>query len=242
MRQLVIFLSMILVFASCKKTGDCFKSTGDTISESRELEPFTSIELNDNVDLFLIADSVHSARVEAGENLIENIKTNVSNGVLTITNQNSCNWVRSLKNEFKVYLSLPHLKQLTCTGSGDVIGQGYLTTDTINIDLVDAYSSVYLDLYATQVFARVHTGPGDIVLRGNADYCYTYSTGTGFIYSHELSARETWAFNSGAGDIYVNPIDTLRAEINYIGDVFYRGNPGNIKLEDNGEGELIPLD
>lgn len=244
MRRFSIFLALIVLLNSCKKGGlrDCFKSTGDTTTEFRNLESFTEIELLDNVDVYLIPDSHYSAKVEAGENLIGEIKTEVANGVLTISNENSCNWVRSLKNEFKVYVYLPYFKQLTCRGSGDVIGQGGHTTDTLNIDLWEAYTSVYLDVNANQVFVRNHTGPGDVILRGIADYCYTYTTGNGFIFCDEFTTRESWAFNTGTGDIYVNAKDTLRAEINYIGNVFYTGNPSNIKLEDNGDGELIPLD
>lgn len=241
MRITLVFLSLFFI-TSCKKDlGDCFKSTGEITTEIRPLTPFRAIEVNDNVDVYIMQDSILEARVEAGDNLIGKIKTEVVNGILKISNENDCNWVRSLKNKFKVYISTPDLTELTCYGTGTILSSNTITVDTLLIDLWETYSNISLSINTQYVHAKNHTGPGDIHLLGSSDFVYAYSTGNGFIYCDGLITRKTWVIHGGTGEIYVNAQDTLRAEINYIGNIYYSGQPSTIDLNDNGDGNLVPL-
>ena len=76
---------------------DCLKSTGDIIKEQRFVKDFTTLVVHDNIFVTLTQDTENSLEVEAGENLLSLIKTDVDGGTLTITNDNSCNWVLSYK-------------------------------------------------------------------------------------------------------------------------------------------------
>lgn len=241
MRVAFIFLSLIIL-TSCKKDlGDCFKGTGDITTEIRELPPFTHIEVYDNVDLYITQDTLFEAKVEAGEKLIGKVKLKVEKGILKITNENDCNWVRSLKNEFKVYLSVADFKELTCYGTGEIASTNTITSDTVLVDLWETYSNISLQVTAKYVHAKNHTGPGDIKIVGSTDYFYSYTTGNGFIDCDELVSKKTFALNGGTGEVYVNAQESLYAEINYIGNIHYAGQPTTIELNDNGDGELIPL-
>ncbi len=242
MRLSLVFL-VFVTLASCKKDiGDCFKGTGDTTTETRNLPYFDKIEVNDNVSVYITQDSIPEVRIEAGSKLIGKIKTEVSQGVLKISNQNDCNWVRSLKNQFTVYINLTELTELTCYGTGNIFSTNTISADTLLIDLWESYSNISLQVEADYVHAKNHTGPGDVQLIGNTNFFYAYSTGNGFVYCDGLIANEAWAIHSGTGEMYVNAQDTLNAEINYIGNVHYAGNPSTINLNGNGEGELIALD
>src|SRR4051812_21162166 len=109
-------------FSTCKKENmcDCFKSTGHTTSEYREVSGFDQIKLHNNVDLIITPGKPFSCRVTAGSNLIDMVKTKVEGNMLVISNENKCNWVRSFKNRFTVELSMPSLTYLYFTGSGTV--------------------------------------------------------------------------------------------------------------------------
>jgi len=243
MRNLAFLLPGIFFFTSCKKAdlGDCFKSAGEPAVEIRELPSFNRIETYDNVDVYITLDTFNQARVEAGEHLIEKIKTEVKDGVVKIENLNSCNWVRSFKNEYSVYLTVDTFKELDCYGVGDIIGESPITTDSVKIEMLNSYSDVFLEVHANYVHAKIHAGPGDVHLVGSTDFCYTYSTGAGFIYASELVAREAWAITSGTGEIYVNAQDKLFCQIDYISNVYYKGNPTSIEQQGNGSGKLVHL-
>ena len=50
---------LLLLISGCGKTGiDCFTSTGEIINEERSVDEFDSIEINNNVNLFISKDSI----------------------------------------------------------------------------------------------------------------------------------------------------------------------------------------
>src|SRR5438067_439983 len=83
----------LCIVSGCKKENmcDCIKSTGDIITEHRSIADFTELEVYKNVIVTIVQDTVVYADVEAGENLMPLIDTEVSGGVLKITNNNKCN-------------------------------------------------------------------------------------------------------------------------------------------------------
>ncbi len=210
--------------------------------ESRVVADFHSIEVDNDIDLYLSQDTLFKLEVEAGENLIDKIQTKVEGGVLNISNENKCNWSRSFKNEFKVYLTLKELKSISCFGVGEVRTQGSIDCDTLNIDLWSSYSDLYLNVTAKSGLVKNHTGPGDCTISGVTEELYAYSTGNGFIFADQLQSNVTSAISGGTGELYVYAKDSLFARIDYIGNVYYAGNPTSISLNGSGDGRLIPLD
>ena len=76
-------------------------STGKTITEVRQPGNFNEIELDNNINLYITQGNYNQITIEAGENLMKRITTNVSNNCLYIKNQNTCNWVRELQERDK---------------------------------------------------------------------------------------------------------------------------------------------
>ena len=93
---LAVLLIYMLLNEGCKKAGvcDCFKGTGEISTEERQLPTFTSVYVEDNVNLIFVEDTVQKVIVEAGKNLLKNIKTEMIGDQLQIRNINKCNFVR----------------------------------------------------------------------------------------------------------------------------------------------------
>ena len=94
---LIIASVLLLILTGCQQDeGVCIKSTGKVITREQLTLPFHYIEVYDNINLILTQDtSLSSIKVEAGENLIDGISTEIDNGRLILRNQNNCNWLRS---------------------------------------------------------------------------------------------------------------------------------------------------
>src|SRR5664279_908967 len=89
--NLVCLLLCLQVLAcSCKRDG-CTLSPGTRTRETRNLSSFNEIILYDKINLVVTQDSVQRVTVEAGENLVPGIRTDVANNILTIKNNNKCN-------------------------------------------------------------------------------------------------------------------------------------------------------
>ena len=82
---------IVLVQPACNPV-ECFKRTGNIVKEDMQVADFTTIMINDNVEVLLRNDSSNIVTVEAGSNLIQSIKTEVEGDILKITNENTCNW------------------------------------------------------------------------------------------------------------------------------------------------------
>ncbi|MBK7969103.1 MAG: DUF2807 domain-containing protein [Bacteroidetes bacterium] len=84
-RIFIVMLATIFV-ASCGKDQlcNCLKKTGDEITEVRSVSSFSSIEMNNNVDVIIIPDTFFSIKVTCGKNLMDGLKTEVKNNRLEI--------------------------------------------------------------------------------------------------------------------------------------------------------------
>lgn len=225
---------------SCKKEnlGDCFKSTGSIEEEERSIGAFTHIELHDRINLYVNYGSERKLKVRAGENLHEFIRTNIEGNRLVIENDNKCNWVRSFKKEIDVFLSTPNINEITYYGSGELRFQNTFITDTLLINLWEASGDLFVNVDATYVELKTHTGVGTISCIGEADELVAFVGGNGFVDAANTPALKVLAVNESTGYIRVNAINQLEAFIRGDGDINYLGEP-KIDLLDAGRGSLI---
>ena len=233
---IVVFISLF----SCKKEnmGDCFKSTGKVIIEERALEPFSSLEVNNHMDVFVTYDSVYSIAVKAGENLQSLIRTEVANNKLTLKNDNKCNWVRSFKNRIEIHIATPTLSELTFYSSGNLTFENQFQSDQLYVNLWESSGDLNLNVATTDLELKSHTGTGTITCRGTSKKYVAYMGGNGFVDSKDLICEEVLAVNENTGNLIVNAQNKLQADIRSSGNVEYYGNP-TIELNDTGKGELI---
>jgi hypothetical protein len=238
---LMMLVTLVFTMEGCKKDR-CLKSTGSIIKEERQLGDFGKIILTDNINLYITQDSINRAEVEAGANLIPYIKTEVENRVLTVRDDNTCNWMRSYKKKINVYLHCRELFLLEYRGGGNVSGTNTIVSDTLELDFWDGSGSVTLDVNCRTVRMHLHTGPGDAFISGTTQNAYYYTRGNGLIRCDKLKSGYTLVDAAGTNDSYVHSSGMLIASIGYIGNVYYSGNPGLILPQINERGQLIPLE
>ena len=77
LKHLLPFL--IIALASCQRDqwDDCVTSTGATQAEERAVPAFSSIEIEDRIDLAFEARAIGSVAVEGGANLFGQVVTEV---------------------------------------------------------------------------------------------------------------------------------------------------------------------
>ena len=87
----------------------------------------------------------------------------------------------------------------------------------------------------------IHTGPANFIVVGKTDQNYAYSTGNGIIDCRNLASNYCYMVNASTADFYTNPKDHIDAEIKYLGNVYYMGNPPvkNQRLHNNAKGRLL---
>ncbi len=240
----IIALASILLFAGCKKEqwDDCITSTGPQRSEERVLAGFHTVDVSDRIDVVLDHVPATTIIVQAGRNLLDQVITEVRDSVLYIANDNRCNWVRSFKPRIMVKVPIGAVHSLVLRGTGDVSAMDTVRQDILRIDQWLAMGTVDLTVNVNSIEVGLHTGAGDVVLRGqvqaNANY---YSGIMGTIDAGDLRAAIVNINNSGVGDFHCWASDQLNVQINDAGDVYYRGDPA-IESSINGSGALIRIE
>jgi hypothetical protein len=239
----IIGVLLMTLVASCEKSDptDCFKNTGKDITEKRDVAFFDKIELNDNVNLVITQSDEYSISVRGGKNLLKKIKTEIVDGTLSISNNNSCNWMRSFDREITVYANVEVINTIDYRGSGDLSSSNALVSDSLLLNVWEGAGKVDLNIDVLRNIIYFHIGTADVYYRGKANLAYITASSFGPIHAEELDVGIIYMRSEGSNDCYVHPITRLEATIKNIGNIYYKGNPVVI-LNDEGSGELIKLE
>jgi putative autotransporter adhesin-like protein len=240
MRFLVFISSVLFLFASCKKENrcDCIKRTGDIITVTRDLKKFDRLFVEQNVNVFIIQDTVTEVKVEAGENIEPLIQTVVEDGILIIRNKNRCNWSRSYKKPLNVYIKTPGLKYIHSNGTGNIKSVNTITVDSFDVRIENS-GNIELTVNSGQVISHIY-GAGDLTLHGTSSEHLCSIGGASFLYASDLTTNYTWIQSFTLGLCYVKTSGLLTYRIDDKGDIYCYGHPTTVqKISNQGKGQLL---
>ena len=240
-RVLNILAIIIFLTTSCEKNtvGDCFKSTGAIEIEERSVSGFHTVLMKNNVSLFLVHSDIKKLKVEAGSNLIDNIITEVNDSILTISNLNSCNWVRDYSKPVNVYLDMSQVDTIQYRSSADLICNDTIRKELFQVDVYEGSGTISLNVNINNCIINLHAGTADVILNGITVNSYFYQNGYGRIDGGNCRSMSVYARNWGSNNLYLFAEKYLSVEIRNIGNIYYHGNP-EISTTLSSDGILIP--
>lgn len=228
---------------SCEKDSlcNCTESTGSTVTETRSISPFTRIELRNNVDLVVHTDTFYHLSVTAGSHLVDGIKTEVEGNTLKLSNINRCNWLRSFKNTFIVDVWVNSLEEITVEEASGNIDFADTLKQNLVLNSGSSTGDYHLKLDCSSATLALHTGPADLYVQGHIGVTYAYSSGYGKIDMSETDSDDIYIANFGTNDLYIKANKRIDAELSYVGNIYYRGNPSQIDEKYTNSGRLINI-
>jgi hypothetical protein len=239
-RHITGIIVILLLATACSKTnpGDCFMNTGSITTEVRTVSPFSYLHMMNNVDVFITYAPDYAVEVRAGKNIISGIKTTVNGKMLSISNENSCNWVRSYDSPIEVYISVPRLDSVLYESSGNLTSVNKFIGDTIRLDVLEGAGSINLWVDMNRTRMNLHYGTADLNLKGHSHISYLYSAGYGPADLSQLQTEFTYMTNNSTNNCRINCDLELHVEIFNVGDVYYSGDPQEIHRNITGSGQL----
>ncbi len=239
----ISFLILAIIIISCNDENkfDCLKNTGDIITENRAVSDFNEIDVDDKINLFINHDTVNKIVVEAGENLLESIKTSINDKTLTIRNKNKCNWVRSFENEINIYISVKELNKISYNGSGNITSTNTIESKNFTLDVWNGSGNIDISINSELSYINMHTGYAEVKVKGFSQNTYVYNAGNGPSLLVDLESNQTYIRSKSINDCYINVNFLLNAEIENIGNIYYKGNPATVNTNITGSGSLIKL-
>lgn len=239
-----VFIS-VFVATSCNNSHlfDFTKSTGDNIRVSRPVDGnFTKILLNNDVNLVITQGSQYSIQLEGGENLLPGIETSISDSLLTISNKNTYNWVRSYDKEITAYVTLPQILDIKYNATSRLSNTDTIREDSLMVSAIggSGYIDLTIKVGTTKIFNL--SGSTDMKIGGISGVSHVYSGGYGPIRCEALKSAYIFIKNTSSNDCYINVWYLLEYNITGIGNIYYKGNPSNLSGIATGSGKLIHQD
>lgn len=225
-------------FTQCQKPG-CVEHSGSITSLKRTIQPFTRIILQDNINLFITQEEEDALVVEAKENIQPNISTVVENGVLTIANNGTCEWLTIPDKEINVYVSSKNLEQLNYEGSGTVTSMNMIQVDHFGLYSKKGAGNISLHLNADHTTIHLEGENPDITLLGISDHCNISVDPRSSINLSDFEVRLMTIEYMGIRNAVINVTEQLTANLYHTGNLFYKGSPSIITPVYYSSGRLI---
>ncbi|NJK85898.1 MAG: DUF2807 domain-containing protein [Bacteroidales bacterium] len=196
--------------------------TDSASRETRKVEGFSKISLSISADVYLEQGKEFKVEVEADEDDLEKIITEVTGDELRIKNKN---WHDNL-GKSTIYITMPEINGVSVSGSGSVSAKSSVKTSDLDLTISGSGSIYFDDLSSQEMKARI-TGSGNINCSGKdkASMLYTEITGSGNFNGNKFVAEKVEVRITGSGKANVHATSNLNTEITGSGDVNYAGNP-----------------
>ena len=216
MKQLLFLLSACVLLISCDYTS----GSGNIITDTRAVGNFNSISVSSSFDVEVKIGPAAAIRVEADDNIMKYIVTNVSGNELRIKVEG----MHNLNNvHMKVFITTPSLNRINADASASVKvvdilkGGGKLSfTATSSAD-------IEAEVDAPEVEAEANSS-GSVTLSGKTKNYKAQVSSSGDIKSAGLLSEnaDVEASSSGSANVYASV--SLNANASSSGSIDYHGS------------------
>lgn len=211
-QQTLILVCIVLAVAlsGCSIKG--IKGSGNRKTEKRDLPAFKAIDTTGAYGVQVLCQKPAGFEIEADDNILPLIKTEVRDGVLYVNSEQRYNSEKAVA----LRLSLPELISISSRGAGDITIQD-AASDDLKIE---------------------STGAASIKATGKVKTSTISSTGAGDIDASRLQAEKVKVTVTGAASVSVYASGQLDVNVSGAGSVSYSGNPKTVNKSVSGLGSV----
>lgn len=188
------------------------QGSGTAKSETRAVSGFTKVDAGGAVNVEIVAQKEFSVTVEADDNLLANIKTEVSGDTLKIYSEDRI----SPKTRISVKISMPAIEGL------DLSGASSGSVSSVKDDALELKAS----------------GASKIKVDGAAKDLTADASGASTIEAESLQTQDAVVEASGASRVTVAATGELNVKASGASKIVYVGEPTNLKQNSSGESSV----
>jgi hypothetical protein len=216
--------SMLAMF---NENGDVFmgpgeRGSGNVVTEAREVSNFRAIEINYPAQVFVKQGSQESLEIEAEDNLLPHLKTQVRNGTLEIYYKRENGKHVNPTKTVKITVVVKDLASVDFTSAGELTVEK-LKTDNLDVSLSGA-GNLKLDRIQVDGLSVNLSGAGSMSASGVANNLDLNISGFGDFKGADLHEKIARVNISGAGSATVWADEDLMAGISGAGSIDYYGS------------------
>ncbi len=198
-----------LVIGACSIVGE--RGSGVMATETRDVSGFDEIELSGSGRVSVAVTGTESLTVEAEDNILPLLTTEVTNGRLELGAKRSISPTREI-----VYtITVVNLEAVAVSGSGSVMATD-IDGRAFDVDI---------------------SGSGTVMPAGASESLDLSISGSGVFEGEALVSVTGTVSVSGSGEAVVNVTDDLDVKVSGSGNVQYFGDPG-VSVSISGSGDV----
>lgn len=190
------------------------KGSGDFATENRDVRDFKAIDVSSSFQVEITAQKDFSVTVEADDNILPLIETEVHRGVLKI----ECSRHVSPKTPMKIIISAPDIENIETSGAANVI-----LTSLKN-------SGLHID----------SSGASKIRVTGETTKLVVEVSGATKVDAEGLVTENADIDTSGASSVKVNVAGTLKTDASGASKITYSGSPRELLTKRRGAASVSP--
>jgi len=250
----------ILVLGGCELASSStpiIRPDGDIITETFEVDDFTSFSVGGAFDVtFRYADH-HEVRIEMAENLFDYIEVAVSRGALSIGTRSGIG-INFGNHQPQVTIYAPYIEGVVLSGSTTTIDWDPISASSFSI-AASGSSQIVIEVFAEEVDVAASgstditadfttdelnitaSGSSNIELNGSAGIVDLNLSGSNQISAFELQTEEVDLEASGSTQVEIAVSERLNVIARGSSRVQYVGNPV-VTQETSGSATISPRD
>ena len=242
-RNAFFLVLFVLSLVACKKAEDrrCLKTAGEDTKLTHLVESFNKLDLGPRIRYVLVQDTVEKVVVKGGENLVNLVSVNVTDGTLKIENTNTCNFLRSYKYVVEVEIHLVNLINVLFKGTKELSCKNQLNVPYLTFVIEEGGGTCKLNLNCYSLYVGSGFGWGNFVISGQTNYAKIDLRDNGFGDLYDLNILDSATVISYSSETLKMNFDgaAIRAETGSYGDLWYIGTPTFLEYNRYGDGNLF---
>jgi hypothetical protein len=188
--------------------GSGIKGSGVASSEGREAREFTGVDVGGVFEVEVTAGKEYSVQVQADNNLLPYIRTEVESGVLHISTKERIN----SQTPLRVIVSAPEIDHLDVSGASKLFLSGVKNSEL-----------------------GIHTsGASKLKLEGETSVFNVEVSGASSIDAESLKSKTATVDASGASKVSVFVTERLNSDASGASKIQYSGNPASVEKNTSG--------
>jgi hypothetical protein len=192
--------------------GRGVSGSGNVVSEKRAAADFRAIEVGGVFEVEVVAQKEFSVEIEADDNILQFIRTEVKGGTLEISSTERF----STRNPIRVRISAPDIERLDVSGASK-INLSELKNESLHVDASGASK------------IKVEGQTGDLEIK---------MSGASRLEAENLKSVNVEVDSSGASSASVFVSGDLKADLSGASSVTYSGNPQNMEKKTSGASSI----
>lgn len=206
---------------------------------TRNVSGYSGIECNGPFNVSVKIDGTESLKLNVDADMLDNIKTDVEDGVLKVRFKDGWKNHGNFKRA-DIYITAKRLSYLANGGSGSTVLTGTLTGEHAKI-AVSGSGNLKGSVTSQSLELRV-SGSGSATVNGSTSQAEISVSGSGSINGKQLKAEIVNARISGSGEVVIIANQSVSGHISGSGSLQYSGKATIVGSHYSGSGRITKVD